>query len=168
MTHDWEDKGNHQIIRPPHDLKKKAKPLKGNAQMEDPIAKAEQALQKLSANFSIWIEDEVAHLVEKWGAAKDDSLSKDSLDTLFRAAIDIKGQAETFGYPIAGFIADSLCRLIEHGQAGHSMPYQLVDQHVQAIRAVVQEGAKGEESTIALTLLKSLKDVTEDYLEKSA
>ena len=40
-------------------------------------------------------------------------MTADTRAALFRAAHDIKGEAATFGYPIAGRIAGSLCRLID-------------------------------------------------------
>ncbi|WP_350334745.1 Hpt domain-containing protein [Coralliovum pocilloporae] len=168
MTQEIEDKGTHQIIKPPNDLRQKTKPSRSSPPNFDPIAKAEQALHQMSGNFTLWIEEEVAALVKAWSVAREAGLSTDSMDDLFRAAIDIKGQAETFGYPIAGSIADSLCRLVEHGQEGNQLPEPLLDQHVQAVRAVVRERAKGDDSQIALSLLHNLTDVTNDYIAQSA
>src|SRR5262249_59373230 len=83
---------------------------------------------------------------------------------LFRAAHDIKGQAATFGFPWVAALADSLCRLIEHTPDMTRIPLTLVDQHVDAIRAIVRESARPDIATVADKLIKKLRAVTEDFL----
>jgi HPt (histidine-containing phosphotransfer) domain-containing protein len=84
--------------------------------------------------------------------------------TLFRAAHDIKGEAATFGYPWIAALADSLCRLIEHTPEVTHIPLSLVDQHVDAVRAIVRESARADIATIAEALAKRLREVTEEFL----
>ena len=72
--------------------------------------------------------------------------NKDTRDALFHAAHDIKGEAATFGYPDVAASADSLCRLIEHTPDATRIPIALVDQHVDAIRAIIRESADARTS----------------------
>ena len=60
---------------------------------------------------------------------------------LFLAAHDVKGDAGTFGYPEVIPAADSLCRLLEHTPDLGKIPIAIVDQHVDAVRAIVREMA---------------------------
>src|SRR5215207_4002045 len=58
-------------------------------------------------------------------AVKRSGFTADNHGQLFRAAHDIKGKAETFGFPLAAPVADSLCRLIEHTPEPERIPMAL-------------------------------------------
>ena len=85
-------------------------------------------------------------------------------DVLFRAAHDIKGQAATFGFPQVAPVADSLCRLIEHMPDIARMPLRLVDQHVDAIRAITHKNTRGDGMKYAAQLAEKLRHVTDEFL----
>jgi HPt (histidine-containing phosphotransfer) domain-containing protein len=87
-----------------------------------------------------------------------------SKDDLFHAAHDIKGQAATFGFPLVVLAADSLCRLIEHTPDVTRIPVKLVDQHVDAVRAIYHEYAHSDAKELAATLTKRLRVVTDEFL----
>ena len=80
---------------------------------------------------------------------KSKGFSKATRDALFHAAHDIKGEAATFGYPFVAASADSLCRLIEHTPDMNRIPIALVDQHVDAVRAIIRENARPDVAQIA-------------------
>ena len=54
---------------------------------------------------------------------------------------------------VAG-IADSLCRLIEHTPEMKRIPLMLVDQHVDAVRAIVREYPRSDLLSMAAALTK--------------
>ena len=85
-------------------------------------------------------------------------------EELFHAAHDIKGEAATFGYPAVAAAADSLCRLIEHTPDIARIPLALVDQHVDAVRAIIREYAASDVAAIAAALTKRLREVTDEFL----
>ena len=82
----------------------------------------------------------------------------------FGPAHDIKGEAATFGYPGVGGVADSLCRLIEHTPDRTRIPLALVDQHVDAVRAIAREYARPDLDAIAKALTRRLSEVTDEFL----
>ena len=57
-----------------------------------------------------------------------------------------------------------LCRLIDALPDKTRLPVQLVDQHVDAVAALVREGAKGTANPKASVLAKRLCDVTNEFL----
>lgn len=132
------------------------------------IANAERALQKLSVNFEVWMVHESKQLCEARDAAKGNAYSQQSLPRLFQAAHNLMGQAITLGYPFADEICASLCRLIDHLPDKSQLPVMLVDQHVDAVRALVNEGAKGDDNPMASVLAKRLRDVTDDFLQRQS
>ena len=158
---------DYEIIKPKVDLRKKIKILPSNSDF-DPVAKAEQALQRLSVNFNDWMKDEIDKLQETWQRIETNGLSDTNLKELFRSGHDLKGQAHTMGYPIAGNIADSLCQLIDSIEDREKLPVDLLRKHVQAITAVVKENAREEDNVVGKALAQELAKVVDELVAKIA
>ena len=60
--------------------------------------------------------------------------------------------------------ADSLCRLLEHTPDLTRIPLAIVDQHVDAVRAIVREYARADIAIIAQALTSKLRQVTDEFL----
>jgi HPt (histidine-containing phosphotransfer) domain-containing protein len=156
---------DHEVILPPNKLKKAVakSPVTAGTSDDDPVARAEAALADLATEFSSWMDSECERLDQARHKAKKAGLAG-AKDELFRAAHDIKGEAETFGFPHAGEVADSLCRLIEHSPDMKRIPMPLVDQHVDAVRAIIRESALKDADKTAIRLVTRLRQVTDDFL----
>jgi HPt (histidine-containing phosphotransfer) domain-containing protein len=154
---------DYEVITPPHELRKAVAPA-GDV-IDDPVARAEAALTELSSEFSGWMESECDRLEAARQDVKRDGFTQKTHDELFRAAHDIKGEASTFGYPAVAGIANSLCRLIEHTPDMERIPLPLLDQHVDAVRAVVREYGRPDLIGAATALTKRLREVTDEFLK---
>ncbi len=157
---------DHQVITPPNKLAKAVRKVSVAIPGDDPVARAEQALEKLSSEFTSWMLAECERLDAARHSVRKAGFNKKTIDELFHAAHDIKGDAATFGYPAASPAAESLCRVLEHTPDARRIPLALVDQHVDAIRAIVREYARPDAEQIAITLTKSLWQVAEDFLTR--
>jgi chemotaxis protein histidine kinase CheA len=156
---------DHEVILPPNKLKKAVVKVRPNeSSVIDPLARAEQALAELSSEFSDWMEKDCARLDAARHQVKAGGFTKENCDELFRSAHDIRGQADTFGYPLAAPVADSLCRLIEHTPDATRIPLVLIDQHVDGIRAIVHKNAQSKSEEKALKLGMRLRQVTDEFL----
>lgn len=156
---------DHEVIVPPNKLKKAVEKVRPGTKIDfDPVARAEAALAELAEDFAGWMEMECTRLDGARNAAKASGLNSGTRDPLFLAAHDIKGQAATFGYPLVAPVADSLCRLIEHTPDMARIPMPLIDQHVDAIRAIVAKNARGDTAAAAAKLAQKLREVTEEFL----
>lgn len=155
---------DHEVIVPPNKLKKAVVRVKPDAVDFDPVASAEAALAELAGEFAVWMEHECTRLDAARSAIHAAGINDASRDTLFHAAHDIKGQAETFGFPLVAPVADSLCRLIEHMPDMARIPLALVDQHVDAIRAITHKNARGNSEKTAARLAGRLRQVTDEFL----
>jgi chemotaxis protein histidine kinase CheA len=154
---------NHEVITPDQrSLRKAAVPARPTD--EDPVARAEKALAQLSSEYGAWMNEECELLDAGRRQIREAGLTKANCNVLFRAAHDVKGNAETFGYPKAAPAADSLCRLLEHTPDMIKIPLQLIDQHIDAIRAIVREQGRPDIAEIAAVLTKRLRQVTEEFL----
>jgi hypothetical protein len=62
--------------------------------------------------------------------------------------------------------AESLCRLIEHTRNMRRIPIALVDQHVDAVRAIIREGSRPDAEQTVAVLTRRLRDVTDEFLAR--
>lgn len=158
------DRPEVQFYPPCNRLKMKVKALPPGAGFDmSAIERAEKALDKLSVRFEGWITEEVDRLQRARDDVDHHGYRGDFAEELFRSAHDLKGQGMTFGYPLVTYVAGSLCRLLEVLSATETTkpPIELIDHHVDAIRAIVRDGIKGNSHNTATELAKSLSDATE-------
>ena len=156
--------GDHEVITPENKLRKMVsiKPLLPGE--IHPVDHAEVALAELSTEFSSWMDTECERLDKARRNIAAGGFTEASKNDLFHAAHDIKGQAATFGFPLVALAADSLCRLIEYSSDVTRIPVKLVDQHVDAVRAIYHEYAHSDAKELAATLTKRLRVVTDEFL----
>ena len=156
---------DHEVILPPNKLKKAVQKVKSGTTVEfDPVARAEAALAELAEDFTQWMELECVRLDRARHAVKASGFNQGTREALFLAIHDIKGQATTFGFPQVTPVADSLCRLIEHTPDMRRIPMGLVDQHVDAVRAITHKNTRGDLDTNAARLAEKLRHVTDEFL----
>lgn len=154
---------DHEIISPPHRLRRALSNGDGFP-ADEPVKRAEQALALLAGEFASWMEEEGERLDKARNAVKAGGFTAATREALFFAAHDIRGDAETLGYPGLTIPAESLCRLLEHTRDMNRIPLSLVDQHVDAVRAIIREGNRPDaEQTVAI-LTRRLRDVTDEFL----
>jgi len=153
----------HQIITQPNPLRKVLRRVE-EKDLDDPVARAEQALAGLSSEFKNWMTTEVNRLSAAYVAIRNDGFTKERRDELFHAAHDIKGDAVTFGYPAAAGIAESLCRVIEHAPDLEKVPAELFTHHINAILAIVHENTRLDRISVSAELSRRLRKVADDYL----
>jgi HPt (histidine-containing phosphotransfer) domain-containing protein len=156
---------DHEVITPPHALRKVVSQAPAD-EHDDPIARAEAALVQLSSEFSGWMQSECERLEATRRDAKSQGFNEKTHDALFRAAHDIRGEAATFGYPELAGVAESLCRLMEHTPQIQKIPIKLVDQHVDAVRAIIREHARADLAGVATALTQRLREVTDEFLKR--
>lgn len=152
---------DYEVIMPPNKLRGAVSEVK---EIDDPVARAEQALAQLSGEFSGWMDAECERLSNARDLVRQCGFDDDTRNTLFHAAHDIKGEAATFGFPAVAAIAESLCRLIEHSPDLQRIPIALIEQHVDAVRAIIREYARSDAQEVADKLHGKLRSVTDDFL----
>lgn len=157
-----------EFVTPPTDLRKKVRVMsQREAAKFDPIKAAEAALERLSVQFDGWMHKETGQLFADWSVIEAEGLNDTTLAKLYNTVHNIKGQAQTLGYPLAGAVAGSLCHLIEAVNTPAHLPLTLLRQHVDAIRAIVAEEARDVANPTGAALLHKLQDVTQDYIERT-
>jgi HPt (histidine-containing phosphotransfer) domain-containing protein len=156
--------GDHEVITPENKLRHVVSNRPLTPGEDDPVSRAEKALAELSTEFSSWMEAECERLDKARDTVIRNRFTEANKEALFHAAHDIKGEAATFGYPAVASAADSLCRLIEHTPDVTRIPVKLVDQHVDAVRAIHREYSRSDAKDLAATLTERLRAVTDEFL----
>lgn len=156
---------DHQVITQPNPLRKVLRRV-ADDDIDDPVARAEKALSDLSGEFRQWMEIEVGRLADAHAAILRHGFTEKARDELFRAAHDIKGDAVTFGYPPAGAVAESLCRIVEHAPDLARVPPDLIAHHINAIQAIVHEHTKLDTISMSNELSQRLRRIADDYLAR--
>ena len=155
---------DHQVITQPNPLRKVLRRV-AEADLDDPVARAEKALAGLSGEFRNWMAIEADRLSAAHAAILAQGFTDAARQELFRAAHDIKGDAATFGYPSAGAAAESLCRIIEHAPDLDEVPSNLIAHHINAIQAIVRERTRLDTVSTANELSRQLRGIADEFLK---
>lgn len=140
----------------PVNLNKKVPELPRSSAL-DPISRAEQALEKLSGTFEHWMDAEIKRLTEAWSQVSTRGFNAETLAALYSVCHDIKGEAATFGFPLAGDVADTLCGLLDVFEDNPAnAPTPLIEQYVLAIKAIVNEKVQNSADPVARQLVDEL------------
>ena len=157
---------DHHVIMQPNPLQTVLRRV-GDKDLDDPVARAEEALAALSGEFKNWMGIEADRLSAAHATILRNGFTSLTREELFRAAHDIKGDAATFGYPSAGAAAESLCRIIEHAPDLDKVPSDLIAHHINAIQAIVRERTKLDTVSTASELSRQLRGVADEYLTQA-
>ena len=168
MTRDNNDRpgihtfADHEIIKPVNRLAKAI--ARVSLPDEDPVARAEAAMDTLSSEFADWMVKECDRLDAARAGIRQHGFNKAAIAELFHSVHDLKGDAAAFGYPLTTPVASSLCMLLEHSPTHDRIPLLLIDQHVDAIRAIVREYHRADIEQVVNTLTMRLTEVVQEFL----
>lgn len=125
----------------------------------DCAARADRALAEMSGSFQEWLDGDVAALQSARLAGEQSGWTPEACEALLNVAHDMKGLGATYGYPLVGRIAASLCRLVEsdNGRAAARQSPALISAHIDAIRAAARDHIKSSEHLLGRTLLQALE-----------
>lgn len=102
----------NQVIRPPNPLRAKVGGGFGGIDA-NAIARAEEALKAMSAQFGQWLNDEVVRLDKAQSDIRSQGYTPETAEALYFRAHDLKGLGTTYEYPLVTRIAASLCRMLD-------------------------------------------------------
>lgn len=151
-----------QVIRPPNPLRAKVGGFGGidaNA-----IAKAEEALKAMSAQFGQWLQDELTKLDKAQADIRSLGYTRETAEALYFRAHDLKGLGSTYQYPLVTRIAGSLCRMMDDADKRMQAPLAVVDAHIDAIRAVVRDEIQSDDHPTGRTLAETLEARVAEHL----
>ncbi|WP_296166218.1 Hpt domain-containing protein [uncultured Brevundimonas sp.] len=145
-----------QIFTPPNTLRMKVGGGFGGIDA-GAIAKAEEALKAMSAQFGQWLQDEITKLDAAQAAIRTQGLTQETAEGLYFRAHDLKGLGSTYQYPIVTRMAGSLCKLLDDPAKRTEAPIVLLDAHIDAIKAVVRDEIQTDEHPVGRELAETLE-----------
>lgn len=145
-----------QIFTPPNTLRMKVGGGFGGIDA-GAIAKAEEALKAMSAQFGQWLQDEITKLDAAQAAIRTQGLTAETAEGLYFRAHDLKGLGSTYQYPIVTRMAGSLCKLLDDPARRTEAPIVLLDAHIDAIKAVVRDEIQTDEHPVGRELAETLE-----------
>jgi chemotaxis protein histidine kinase CheA len=146
-----------QMIQPPNALRLKVGGGRLGAIDPAAIAKAEAALKSLASNFTQWLADEITKLEAARQQIRADGATPEAMENLYLRAHDLKGLGTTYGYQLITRIAGSLCRMIDDKEKRAGAPLELVDAHIDAIKAAVRDDIKSDDHQVGRVLVEELE-----------
>ena len=145
-----------QVIRPPNTLRLKVGGGFGGIDA-NAIAKAEEALKAMSAQFGQWLQDEIVKLDAAQVAIREKGFTPETAEGLYFRAHDLKGLGSTYQYPLVTRLAGSLCKLLDNPGKRMEAPVVLLDAHIDAIKAVVRDQIQTDDHPVGRALAETLE-----------
>lgn len=116
----------------------------------------DNALQLMAPEIGEWFESTTQRLQGELATHID--IGGKPPRSLLHLLQDFRGQAGSIGFPLASRVATALYRLLE---ADVPAPSDVLVSHIDAIRAIVLEDARGTENALAKSLVQALEEFGE-------
>jgi len=145
-----------QVIRPPNTLRMKVGGAFGGIDA-NAIAKAEEALKAMSAQFGQWLQDEIVKLDKAQSDIRAQGYNAQTAENLYFRAHDLKGLGTTYQYPLVTRLAGSLCKMMDDPAKRMAAPLMLIDAHIDAIKAVVRDQIQTDDHPTGKILAETLE-----------
>jgi chemotaxis protein histidine kinase CheA len=125
---------------------------------EEAVARAQEAVDRLSARFDDWMMEEVRRMSDAWFACETAQGSDETLETLHRCAHDLKGLGPTCGYPLIGELGAELCRLTGPAVRRGEIIFKpdLVREHAEAVQIALAARIRSAETPDGSAMLSRL------------
>lgn len=160
------DKKSYGMIIPPNNLKKKVKiTIVENGTETEAIDNADAAMEAMADKFKEWLEDEVSKF-DKCRIDMCANRSDRNMEGLHVVAHDVKGQAETMGFPLITLVSASLCKLIEVWENVETFPLDLLNNHVDAIKVMLAQDIRAKDHPVGKKLTDKLINTVFDFADE--
>jgi len=155
-----------ELVIAPGSLRDKVK-ITGSGPVDTaPIERAERALEQLSVAFDGWLKEEVDALTDAREVVRSKGLYEETRKELHRAAHDLKGQGETYGYPLITSVCSTLCKLFESALEPDRIPLEIIDHHVDAVRNMMKMKIKTRDHAQSVAVSNKLYDVVIEFANR--
>lgn len=139
--------------------------ITGNGFDTELLKKAEERVEGLRDVFLEAVDEDMDRLSTAYQRALEEPGKRsDHLDTVQRAAHDIKGYGTNVGYPLLTRFGDSISLFLRKAEASDDVRMEITRVHVEAMRLVLNEQITGDGGTVGETLGAGLDKAVRKYL----
>lgn len=156
-------------FRLPNTLKEKAggAGFKGGAEIPlDLLEQAEEQLERAALDFTTWALDYLSKLSDLCTEAllADAEAGRGiHFQEINHLALELRGQGGTFGYPLISTLGKMLFDATSEGCREDNNAVEIVQAHINTMRAVIREKISGDGGKIGRSLLASLKKALDTH-----
>lgn len=154
-------------FRIPRNLKSK---LSGGSSSSDPpfdpdlIKVVETKISDMEGDYADWVEKSIEELVQAHHRALEEpERGLTHLSAINEIAHELRGQGGMFGYPLMTQFGKSLYDVTGEDAQISSALLDLIDAHIDLIKAVTHQKVKGNGGTIGQQLLESLTEAKKKF-----
>ena len=108
------------------------------------LERAERAVAAMADSYLEWAARDVGRLQAALAEARSQPGDQTPIQRLREIAHEVRGQGGSFGFPLVSRIATSMYRLLREGTSFPASSLDIVDAHIEALRAVLAQRARGD------------------------
>ncbi|MCE2965006.1 MAG: response regulator [Alphaproteobacteria bacterium] len=131
---------------------------------ESALAAASMELASMESDYSDWVLDSISKLQRAVEELKDQPKNYWKYYTLINnIAHDLRGQGETFGYPLITILGKSLFDYTRIQTPPDDKFIELIRSHIDSIQAVLREKIKGQGGEVGMVIVGTLEEAKRRY-----
>jgi len=155
-----------EFVKVPHTIRSK---VSGGGPLSDEmLEKAENVIEEHGVDYVARAQAQIENLVQTVRTAREKVESRPELfEEIFQKSHDIRGTGSTFGYDLVTEIGTSLCNFVEGLEQHDDDAMEVVSAHVDALRAVIANGVKGDGGTIGRDIAEGLAQAVAQSAQRS-
>lgn len=155
-----------EIVTVPHSIRSK---VSGGGPLSDEmLEKAENVIEEHGADYVTRAQAQIESLIQTVRTAREKVESRPELfGKIFQKSHDIRGMGSTFGYDLVTEIGASLCNFVEGLEQHDDDAMEVVGAHVDALRAVIANGVKGDGGAIGREIAEGLAQAVAQAAQRS-
>jgi hypothetical protein len=132
------------------------------------LESAEAEITAMESDYSDWVAESIAKLNKGYQALQTQPENHYKIyKVMSRIAVDLKGQGETFGYPLVTELGKSMHDYTKMNVKPEQSYLELLKSHIDAIGVVVREKIKGDGGEIGHGIMEGLKIAVQKYEDKT-
>ncbi|KZD11369.1 hypothetical protein [Oceanibaculum pacificum] len=155
-----------EIIHPPNRLKARVSVAGGGGGIDNELLRrAESAVARYTSetDFAEDIHGDIIRLQEALTSLERlQDNQAEFLMAMYEIAHDIRGVGETFGYPIASRLANSLCRFLEGRMHVSPAEKEILGAHIDALSMVIERKLQGDGGDDGRDLVEAIESLVEE------
>lgn len=120
-------------------------------------ARAELAISQLEDQFPAWLAEMVIRLVAARQEMGETAVTAATREPIYVAALELKSLGETYGFMLISRFGHSLSRLLIRLEGDKAAPPELIDAHINAVKAVLRENMRDPNHPVGSALAAELE-----------
>lgn len=158
------DESWYELVKNPKDFKRLV-PAYGGVDPEEAFKRAERIMDELASEYFDKLGSDIKELeglISKFSKDRDPA----HLDEVFKLVHNMRGQGTTFDFPLVTAVGASFCNYSANRVDKNRYSFELIIQHLEALKVIYRENLQGEGNQLARTVVAALQQAVSLELER--